>query len=59
MNLGDFTADWKPETVKRNEGITAEERYLQRLCDHSFLSLWSYAGLFRDRRQTARVMAKS
>jgi hypothetical protein len=50
MDLGDFEKDWKPETVVRNEGVTADERYLQRLCDRSFLSLWSYAGLFRDQK---------
>jgi hypothetical protein len=32
----------------RVEGITNAERYLQRLCNHSFLSLWSHVGIFRD-----------
>src|ERR1700682_1651598 len=32
------------------EGVTAAERYLQRLCKHSFLSLWSHMGIFRDQR---------
>lgn len=32
----------------RTEGVTASERYLQKLCDNSFLSLWSYSGIFRD-----------
>jgi hypothetical protein len=50
MDLGDFSAKWKPETVTRNEGVTPEEQYLRRLCDSSFLSLWSYAGLSRDSR---------
>jgi hypothetical protein len=50
MDLGDFSADWKPETVTRNEGVTPEEQYLQRLCESSFLSLWSYAGLSRDQK---------
>jgi len=54
MNLGDFTSDWRPETVTRNEGITAGERYLQRLCDRSFLSLWSYARLFRDQKANSK-----
>jgi hypothetical protein len=48
MDLGDFSTEWKPETVTRNEGVTPEEQYLQRLCDSSFLSLWSYAGPSRD-----------
>ncbi len=34
--------------IERAEGITSAERYLQRLCERSFLSLWSYAGIFRD-----------
>jgi SEC-C motif len=50
MDLGDFSAEWKPETVTRNKGVTPEEQYLQRLCDSSFLSLWSYGGLFRDQK---------
>ena len=32
----------------RREGITPAERYLKVLCDRTFLSLWSYPGLFRD-----------
>ncbi len=32
----------------RGEGVTDAERYLKRLCDRSFLSLWSYAGIYRD-----------
>ena len=32
----------------RMEGITPAERYLKLLCDRTFLSLWSYPGLFRD-----------
>jgi hypothetical protein len=27
------------------------ERYLKRLCDRSFLSLWSYPGVYKDQRQ--------
>jgi hypothetical protein len=34
----------------RSEGVTPAERYLQRLCDRSFLSLWSYPGVFRDQK---------
>lgn len=50
MNLGDFTEGWKAETVTRNEGITPDEQYLNRLCDRSFLSLWSYVGLYRNQK---------
>ncbi|MGO8948992.1 MAG: SEC-C domain-containing protein [Ktedonobacterales bacterium] len=34
--------------IERRVGVTPAERYLQQLCDHSFLSLWSYAGVHRD-----------
>jgi len=34
--------------ILRRDGTTSAERYLKRLCDHSFLSLWSYAGVYRD-----------
>ena len=34
--------------VHRPDGVTASERYLQRLCQQSFLSLWSYPGIYRD-----------
>jgi hypothetical protein len=30
------------------EGVTQSERYLAKLCRHSFLSMWSYPGVFRD-----------
>ena len=35
-------------SIHRRDGTTTSERYLKRLCDHSFLSLWSYAGVYRD-----------
>ena len=38
----------KRPTITRSEGVTPSERYLKELCDHSFLSLWSYPGVFRD-----------
>src|SRR5260221_11748545 len=31
-----------------SEGVTKAERYLAKLCKRSFLSLWSYPGVFRD-----------
>jgi SEC-C motif len=37
--------------VVRSEGVTASERYLGKLCERSFLSLWSYPGVFRDQRR--------
>ena len=44
----DASNNANPQTVTRSDGVTASERYLKRLCDHSFLSLWSYPGVFRD-----------
>jgi len=35
-------------SIHRGDGTTTAERYLKQLCDHSFLSLWSYAGVYRD-----------
>jgi hypothetical protein len=29
-------------------GVTQSERYLKRLCDRTFLALWSHANVFRD-----------
>src|SRR5687768_5334548 len=34
--------------IVRRDGITPAEQYLKMLCDNTFLSLWSYPGLFRD-----------
>ncbi len=34
--------------VNKAFGVTQSERLLQRLCNKSFLSLWSYAGIYRD-----------
>jgi hypothetical protein len=42
----------KRQAVRRSEGVTPSERYLKRLCDRSFLSLWSYPGVFRDQGRT-------
>lgn len=35
-------------TIIRSNGITTSEKYLQALCERSFLRLWSYPGVFRD-----------
>jgi hypothetical protein len=42
-----MTADQRTP-IRRADGITAAERYLKRLSDRTFLSLWSYAGVYRD-----------
>ena len=34
--------------IKRNEGVTPAEKYLKKLCERTFLSLWSYPGLYKD-----------
>lgn len=34
--------------IYRAEGLTESERYLNRLSKQSFLSLWSYPGIYRD-----------
>lgn len=34
--------------ITKAEGSTPAERYLQRLCEKNFLSLWSYARPYRD-----------
>jgi hypothetical protein len=35
-------------TIVRADGVTKAERYLKSLCDQTFLSLWSYPGIYRD-----------
>lgn len=34
--------------IQCSEGSTPSEKYLKRLCDHAFLSLWSYPSVYRD-----------
>lgn len=34
--------------IERANGVTDAERYLKRLCERTFLSLWSYPGIYRD-----------
>jgi len=36
--------------IVRARGVTPSELYLQRLCESSFLSLWSYPSVFRDQK---------
>ena len=50
-----------PQTIlDKAQGATGAERYLSRLCDRTFLSLWSYPNVFRDQGRTcaARPDAK-
>jgi len=42
-----------PETIlTKSDGYTDAEMYLSRLCNDTFLSLWSYPNLFRDQGRT-------
>ena len=42
-----------PETIlKKSEGFTNSEEYLNRLCNDTFLSFWSYPNVFRDQGRT-------
>jgi len=38
--------------LPRTEGVTPTELYLQKLCEHSFLTLRSYAGAYKDQGRT-------
>ncbi|MCD4672991.1 MAG: hypothetical protein K8R77_10040 [Anaerolineaceae bacterium] len=40
------------QTINREEGTTDAERFLKNLCDHTFLSLWSYSNIYRDQGKT-------
>ena len=43
-----------PVPIHRAEGITVTERHLKRLADRSFLSLWSYSGVYRDQGHSTK-----
>ena len=60
MNLAPANNEDNAESVPliRTEGITPAERYLKQLCDRTFLSLWSYPGLFRDQGVAAQGIGK-
>lgn len=40
--------------ISRADGITESERYLRKLCDRTFLSLWSYPNVYRDQRGSSK-----
>ncbi len=46
----DVASTSMPSPLHRAEGVTASERYLSKLCDRSFLTLWSHSHVFRDQR---------
>ncbi len=42
-----------PQTIiNKSEGSNESEAYLNRLCNETFLSLWSYSNIFRDQGRT-------
>src|ERR1700676_3207603 len=43
-----------PPPINPAVGVTASERYLGELCKRSFLSLWSYPGIYRDQGRPGR-----
>jgi hypothetical protein len=47
-SFGRYNKTLIQQSVQRRDGLTSTERYLKRLCDRSFLSLWSYPGVYRD-----------
>ncbi|HZF02225.1 MAG TPA: hypothetical protein VE344_10055 [Methylomirabilota bacterium] len=34
--------------IEKGSGVTDAEKYLGKLCEKNFLSLWSYPGVYRD-----------
>ena len=38
--------------IFRADGVNESERYLKKLCEHSFLTLWSYSSLYRNQGHT-------
>ena len=48
MSHNDDQAGEHEQFVPRSDGTTDAERYLKRLGDQTFLSLWSHAGIYRD-----------
>ncbi|MCW3125420.1 MAG: hypothetical protein JWO03_1078 [Bacteroidetes bacterium] len=41
-----------------NECVTESEQYLKFLCDQTFLSLWSYANVYRDQKNSNNPQGK-
>jgi hypothetical protein len=48
----------KRKRILRQSGTTPSECYLAKLCERTFLSLWSYPNLFRDQRATNNTEGK-
>ncbi len=45
----------KMPVLERAKGSTKAERYLTKLCDQSFLSLWSYPNVYRDQGRNSKI----
>lgn len=42
-----------PQTIlNKSDGLNSSEEYLSRLCNETFLSLWSYPNVYRDQGRT-------
>ncbi len=52
--LNDMTDVPTTSPLARSEGVNASERYLTRLARRSFLSLWSYPGVYKDKCNVVR-----
>jgi SEC-C motif len=54
--LSNNTVDTPHNTprVERADGVTHAERYLKQLCDKTFLSLWSFPGVYRDQGHSGK-----
>lgn len=44
--------------IHKAKGVTPSERYLNRLCEQTFLSLWSYPGIYRKQKVKANGHGK-
>lgn len=51
---GDEMPSAASRAVPRADGVTESEHYLKTLCDRTFLSLWSYPGVFRDQKPSGK-----
>ena len=49
--MGDVTRT----RVRHQRGVTKAERYLNKLCKRTFLSLWSYPGIYRNQGQGKEI----
>src|SRR2546425_314419 len=53
-NMSTLLSTPRLPVVLRAKGVTPAERYLQRLCEQSFLALWSYPSVFRDQKMSGK-----